>query len=152
MFKSYLSNRLQCCTIDGENSDHKINPAGIPQGSPLGPLLFLIYVNDLPSALETSDSNLYADDSNLTNADRLLKVAQDKLDADLERLEKWLYLNKLTPNIAKTEYMIIATSPKLKSLDYSPLIKLNGKPIKRVLKSDYLGFIVDENLSWVYLT
>ena len=66
----------------------------------------------------------------------------------MEHLEKLLYLNKLTPKIAMTEYMIIATSPKLKSLDYSLLIKLNGKPIKRVLKSDYLGLIVDERLSW----
>ena len=105
----------------------------------------MISENDLPSTLETSDSNLYATDSNLTNADRLLKVAQDKLNADLERLEKWIYLNKLTLNIAKTEY--IATSPKLKSLDYSPLIKLNGKLIKRVLKSDYLGLIVNQRLS-----
>ena len=66
----------------------------------------------------------------------------------MECLEKWLYLNKLTPKIAITEYMIIDTSPELKSLDYIPLIKLNGKPIKPVLKSDYLGLIVDERLSW----
>ena len=107
--------------------------------------------------IELSDDDkrlpyLYADDSNLANADRLLKVAQDKLNADLERLEKMLYLNKLTPNIDKTEYMIIATSPKLKSLSDSPLIKLSGKPIKRVLKSDYLGLIVDEKLSWAPYT
>ena len=52
-------------------------------------------------------------------------------------------------NIVKTEYMIIASSPQLKHIDFSPLIKLAGKPIKRVLKTDYLGLIIDEKLSWV---
>ena len=63
-------------------------------------------------------------------------------------LEKWLDANRLSPNLVKTEYMIIASTPKLKSLDYSPLIKLAGRPLKRVEKSDYLGLIIDENLSW----
>ena len=57
--------------------------------------------------------------------------------------------NKLSLNLVKTEYMIIASSPKLKHIDFSRLIKLTGKPIKRVLKTDYLGLIIDEKLSWV---
>ena len=63
-------------------------------------------------------------------------------------LEKWSDANRLSPNLVKTEYMIIASTPKLKSRDYSPLIKLAGKSLKRIEKSDYLGLIIDENLSW----
>ena len=88
--------------------------------------------------LENSDSNLYADDTNISTADRLLQKAQENLNVDMESSEQWLDANKLSPNLVKTRYMIIASSPKLKSIDFSPLIKLVGKPIKRVLKTDYL--------------
>ena len=148
-FKSYLSNRMQYCCIDGTNSDYKVNSAGVPQGSCLRPLLFLIYINDLPSVLENSDSNLYVDDTNISTAEELLLKAQENLNTDIKTLEQWLDANKLSPNLVKTEYMIIASSPKLKHIDFSPLIKLAGKPIKRVLKTDYLGLIIDEKLSWV---
>ena len=110
-FKSYLSNRMQYCCIDGTNSDYKVNPAGVPQGSCLGPRLFLIYIIDLPSVLQNSDSNLYADDTNVSTAEELLLKAQDNLNTDIKTLEQWLDANKLSPNLVKTEYMIIASSP-----------------------------------------
>ena len=91
---------------------------------------------------------MYADDTNVSPADELLQRAHRNLNADMVILEKQLDANRLSPNLVKTEYMIIASTPKLKSLDYSPLIKLAGKPLKRVEKSDYLGLIIDENLSW----
>ena len=125
----------------------KINPAGIPKGSSLGPILFLIYNNDLSSALGHSETNLFADDTNLTCTAEMIHETERKINDDHLVLGIWLSANKLSANLVKTEYMILATSPKLKALDFSPLIKLNGKPIKRVSKTDYLGLIIDENLS-----
>ena len=147
-FKSYLSNRMQYCYIDDTNSDYKVNRARVPQGYCLGPLIFLIYINDLPSVLENSDSNLYADDTNISTAEELLLKAQENLSTDIKTLEQWLDANKLPPNLVKMEYITIASSPKLKHIDFSPFIKLAGKRIKRVLKTDYLGLITDEKISW----
>ena len=73
----------------------------------------------------------------------MLCKAQEKLNKDLVELGNWL-----SANLVKTECMILGTAPKLKAPDYSPMIKLNGKSIKRVIKSDYLGSIIDESLSW----
>ena len=98
--------------------------------------------------LENSDSNLYADDASVSAADELLTEAQRKINADLETVGKWLYANKLSSNLVKTEYMIVASTPKLRTTSFSPLIKLNGKPIKRVLKNGYLGLIINDKLSW----
>ena len=109
----------------------------------------MIYINDLPSVLENSDSNLYADDTNISAAEELSLKAQENLNTDIKTLEQWLDANKLSPNLGKKEYMIIASSLKLKHIYFSPLIKLAGKPIKCVLKTDYLELIIDEKLSWV---
>ena len=91
---------------------------------------------------------MYADDSSLTNTDRELNLAQRKLNNDLDTLDKWISANKLSANLIKTEYMIIATSAKLNTLDYSPIIELNGKPIARATETPSLGLIVDEALTW----
>ena len=111
-FKSYLFNRRQYCSIAGQYSDLQVKPAGIPQGSCLGPLLFLIYINELKNILENSDCSLYEDDTSLTNTDRELNLSQRKLNNDLDTLGKWISANKLSANLIKTEYMIIATSAK----------------------------------------
>ena len=78
----------------------------------------------------------------------MISEAQRKINDDLLVLGISLSANKLSANLVKTEYMILATSPKLKAMDFSPLIKLNRNSIKRVSRTDYLGLIIDENLSW----
>ena len=84
---------MQYCCIDGTNSDYKVNPAGVPQGFCLGSLLFLIYINDLPSVLQNSNSNLYADDTNISTAEKLLLKFQENLNTDIKTLEQWLDAN-----------------------------------------------------------
>ena len=90
---------------------------------------------------------MYADDTSLTNTNRELNLAQRKLN-DLDTLGKWISANKLSANLIKTEYMIIAMSAKLNTLDYSPIIELNGKPIARATETPSLGLTVDEALTW----
>ena len=87
-FKCYLSNRMQHYCINGTNSDYKVNAAGVPRGSCLGPLLFLIYINNLPNVLQNSDSNLYADDTNISTAEELLLKAQENLNTDIKTPEQ----------------------------------------------------------------
>ena len=82
-------------------------------------------------------------------SDPVQNRAQENLNTDIKTLKQWLDANKLSPNLVKTECMIIASSPKLKNVDFRPFIKLAGKPIKLVLKTDYLGLIIDQKLSWV---
>ena len=80
----------------------------------------------------------------ISDTDRELHQAQSKLNDDLETLGKWLLANKLSANLVKTEYMIIATSAKIKALDHSPIIELNDKPIARATETPSLGLIIDE--------
>ena len=114
----------------------------------MGPLLFSIYINDLPSIFENNESSLYADDTNLLTSDEILSNAQQKLNKNLKTLGNWLHLNKLSANLVKTEYMIIASAHKLKSVNYRPLIMLNKQPIKCVHRTGYIGLVIDKKLSW----
>ena len=98
--------------------------------------------------MKNSDCSLHADDTSISDTDRELHQAQSKLNDDLDTLGKWLSANKLSANLVKTEYMIIATSAKLKALDYNPIIELNGKPIARAAEALSLGLIIVEALTW----
>ena len=113
----------------------------------MGLLLFSIYIKDLPSILENGESSSYADDTNLSTSDEILSNSQQKLNNDLKTLGNWLHVNKLSANLVKTEHMIIASAHKLKSVNYSPLITLSEKPIKRIHQNDYIGLVIDEKLS-----
>ena len=108
-FRSYLTNRTQMCKIAQTVSGEAVITCGVPQGSNLGPLLFLIYVNDLPNCLSFSNASLFADDTNLTTSGISAEVAQSQLNEDLENVHRWLLANKLTLNIDKTEYMLIGS-------------------------------------------
>ena len=114
-FRSYLTNRTQRCLVNGSLCRICSLECGVPQGTILGPLLFLIYINDLPNCLTSCQPRMYADDTSsyITYADVDVNSIQLNLNHDLGNLNKWLISNKLTLNTAKTEFMLIGSRQKL---------------------------------------
>ena len=108
-FKSYLSERNQKCFLNGSLSSNRVLSCGIPQGTILGPLLFLLYINDLPNCLMHSQPRMYADDTHLTHAGNSVDSIELNLNEDLASISEWLTANKLTLNKSKTEFMIIGS-------------------------------------------
>ena len=106
-FRSYLTNRTQRCLVNGSLSRICSLKCGVPRGTILGPLLFLIYINDLPNCLTSCQPRMCADDTHITYADVDVNSIQLNLNHDLGNLNKWLISNKLAFNTAKTEYMLI---------------------------------------------
>ena len=95
-FKSYLTNRKQFCRVNGVDSEIGDIEVGVPQGSCLGPLLFLIYINDLPLAVRDSTVSMYADDTSLCLQSNDLAQLNEAINNDLKQLETWLQGNKLS--------------------------------------------------------
>ena len=144
-FQSYLSGRTQYVTVNGHVSDLLPITCGVPQGSVLGPLLFLIYVNDLPKVSKVMQFYLFADDtSNYFDSNNLVYL-QKIVNRELKKIKKWLEANRLLLNIDKTNYVIFH-SPARKIEEFVK-IKLGSKPITRVNYIKYLGVFVDATLS-----
>ncbi|CAB4040151.1 RNA-directed DNA polymerase from transposon BS, partial [Paramuricea clavata] len=126
------------CKIGRTISQERVIRCGVPQGSTLGPLLFLLYVNDLPSCLSHSIASMFADDTNLTTSGKSIEDIQNQLNSDLENIHTWLLTNKLTLNKEKTEYMIISSRQRLAKIDDDPKISLDGIDTKRVKQAKTL--------------
>ena len=112
-FKSYLSNRSQVTALANHISSPKSVLVGVPQGSVLGPLLFLIYVNDLPLYVNNCDISLYADDTVIYCSLTCTQDLQDKLNSDLQSLCQWFNSNLLTLNVSKCKFEVYGSSRKL---------------------------------------
>ena len=95
-FSSYLGNRRQCCRINGITSNFENITCGVPQGSCLGPLLFLLYINDLPCVLKCSKVTMYADDTSLAHSAKDIKDITSTMNIELENLKVWIHGNKLS--------------------------------------------------------
>ena len=147
--ESYLSNRNQKCQIQGSVSSEKLIKCGVPQGSILGPLFFLLYINDLPQCLDKTKPRLFADDTNLTVSGDSITDLETAVNSDLEKLRKWLIANKLSLNVAKTEFMLIGSKQMIKNISNLQLnVKIENESIKQVYESKTLGVTIDQHLSW----
>ena len=143
-FKGYLSSRHQFVTYDDVTSFKQVIRCGVPQGSILAPLLFLIYINDLSAACDHSQPFLFADDTYLFISCKNICQLQQNMRSDLMSIAEWLKANKLSLNIKKTHFMVftnkIKTPPNME-------LHIGGQPIERVEKKN-LGLIVDHKITW----
>ena len=121
---------------------------GVPQCSRLGPLLFLIYINDLPNSLNYATPRMFADDTSVSYASNSAEELQNVINSELESLNKWLITNKLSLNIVKTEFMIIGSRQRIRNLNDEIDIELNGNIINKIDSVKSLGVDIDSHLTW----
>ena len=126
-FFSYLSSRYQSVMLNGVTSSCKVITCGVPQGSTLGPLLFLIYINDMHHSVMSSTVYHFADDTNLMCSSKNLKRLRKDLNKDLDLLYDWLCANRLSINTGKTEFIVFR--PPRHNLDVRLTLKLNQKKL-----------------------
>lgn len=145
IIKNYLTNRNQYVDIKGQRSKLLPISIGVPQGSVLGPLLFLIFINDLPYCSQLLKFILFADDTNLFLTGRNLPALMRIANTEIKIVSQWLKNNHLLLNLSKTQYIIFnAANQPLNDLT----IKIDNNPIKRVNETKFLGVTLDEKLSW----
>ena len=144
-FRSYLSERTQYVSILGFDSKIESISHGVPQGSVLGPLLFLIYINDLHNAIKYSNVFHFADDTNLLHIHKNPAQLQKEINLDLKTLFQWLLTNLISLNADKTEY-IMFHKPRTKAPDLK--LKMNGKRLYPSKYIKYIGVLVDEHLNF----
>ncbi len=147
-FTSYLSFRKQHVKLDDVHSVLLDINCGVPQGSILGPLLFLIYINDMRNSVNYSIIHHFADDTNLLCSDKDPAKLRLKMNVDLKLIFEWLCSNRLSLNVSKTEFIIF--KPPKKQVPQRITLKLNGTTLYESPKIKYLGIIMDDKLTWKY--
>ena len=144
---SYLTDRQQCVTYNGITSNYLNITTGVPQGSVLGPLLFLIYINDIARVSKLFSIFLFADDTTILDTDKDLPILVTRLNCELLVLDKWFKANKLSVNTEKTKYIIFGEdrrhTPKI-----TTEILINGQILEKVSSIKFLGVDIDSNLGW----
>jgi len=150
LFNSYMTNRYQYIVLNNSKSDLLPIKTGVPQGSILGPLLFIIYINDIVQASNIFRPIIYADDTTLftticssNTQENISKI----LNNELSKISTWLKLNKLSLNCSKTKAMLFH-KPQKKII--SPSLQIDGNEIEFVKQFNFLGITIDCNINWKY--
>ena len=148
-FKSYqLHSRTQNTFISGEQSTPGEVVAGVPQGSVLGPMLFLIYINDLPPVLSHSCADIFADDTTLSTHNKSLDVVITSLTNDLSHVDRWCQHNHMSINSDKSNVMFISSRQNRQILQSNTEIPYHDSVIKSGSTAKLLGVTVSNSLSW----
>ena len=142
--KSYLADRQQFVTIDGSDSDKKSLKFGVPQGSILGPLLFIIYINDLPEISKIAKFIMYADDANIIITGKSVVEINEKFNNLSRTLLRWVDSNGLKLNLDKTNYMIFSRQ----KIEIPCGLFIANRKIERKHEARFLGVIVDDKLNF----
>ena len=143
LFESYLNSRSQYVKVNNVTSSCINILFGVPQGSILGPLLFLIFINDLPDATKLF-VKLFADDTFLCTESEDFAALENEVNVELDKVFVWLASNKLTLNIDKCKFMIISNKREIPNFS----VKLDGISLKSCEAYKYLGVFIDKNLNW----
>ena len=146
--ESYLSNRKQFVQFKETKSTTRSVPCGVTQGSILGPLLFIIYTNDLPNCLTHSKVILFADDTTVYSTLEDIPTLFNNVNLDLDSLTEWFRSNKLSLNVGKTHYVIFKNNPR--PIDSNLNIKVGNIPIEHKNVVKFLGVYIDVKLEWHY--
>ena len=147
LFKSYLENRTQYVVFGNAESNSKKVEIGVPQGSILGPLLFIVYINDLPNASSFFEYIFFADDSNTFASAKDKKELHDQATRELGKLSSWFSHNRLSLHYEKLEFMNFSKTNR--GIDSQELpLEIDGKAIRRVQETKFLGVSLDKNITW----
>lgn len=146
LIKSYLKNRIQVVNVNGNISSCEYLNIGVPQGSILGPLLFLIYINDLLDSIPNCIIVSYADDTVILCSEDDWNETAIVMNLSLEQVFQWLVNNQLTINVQKTVYITFANS--ISTLPDNIQIIINDSVLQNVTHTKYLGVIIDRHLRW----
>ena len=144
-FKSYITNRNHYVSYQNCKSEPMQIHCGVPQGSVLGPLLFLIYVNDLPECLKSADAIMFADDTTIYKSSKNIRDIYDNMNLELNVLSDWFRANKLSLNANKCNYMLFTNNDIPRNAGYQ--LKICGNKIERKSCVKCLGIHIDEKLT-----
>ena len=147
-FKSYLCNRTQYVYYNNCKSEKLDIICGVPQGSILGPLLFILYINDIVNTSNMLQFILFADDTTILFSDKDISNKVVIINMELKEVTNWFKTNKLSVNASKANFIIMGTTHQTSKPENSIKVILDNVELSRVNKTKFLGVLIDENLTW----